>query len=883
MKYSGYLILALSAFLSACSSTQTLNDELGLDDDVVIMDPLVIEAPKEMYNASERKVNDLIHTRLDITLDWEKQQLNGQATLEFKPYFYATDRLLLDAKGFDLHKVSLVTDSGYIDLEYTYDNWILDITLNKKYSRIEKYTLFIDYTAKPNDLPIGGSDAILSDKGLYFINPDSTEFDKPTQLWTQGETESSSCWFPTIDSPNERMTQEIFITVDKDFVTLSNGEHVYSNYNANDTRTDYWKMDQSHSPYLVMLAVGDFVVAHDKWTKSTGEEIPVNYYMERDYADYAYKIFGNTPEMLEFYSNILNFDYPWSKYSQIIVRDYVSGAMENTTAVIHGDFLNTTDRQLLDYDNEDVIAHELFHHWFGDLVTCESWANLPLNESFATYGEYLWIEHKYGKDAADWHAFESMLGYFSESTYKSVDLIRFDYSDKEDMFDSHSYNKGGAILHMLRNVVGDEAFFVGMNTYLVDNQFKDAEVHNLRLAYEKVTGMDLNWFFNQWFLKSGHPVVNIDYYWDELNGNMEVSFEQTQDLESSGLFQLPLFIDVYSNGKAERHEVILNELRNKFTLACAQKPDWVNVDGDKSVLWQKNDNKPESWYALQYKQGSTLMDRYEALKHLTDDPGAQSLDIVTLALDDPFWRMRRKALDNVLDLDPDMSATHSKVVALTKDEKSLVRADAISTLTYGPFAKDHLDVYERAIKDQSYAVITSGLIGLINVDRERGLAEAKKLESAGDKNLILPIAQLYATSGSKSEYKFFKKHMNSLTEGDLYEYVGLYGEFLTRQDDATINEGLVDLEKVTRHGQPWWMKFSGYQAMGGLVAVYNQRIQDIKQEVLNAEEINAESATLESLKQDLANAEAQKDRIVNLYDVIRKGEKDPRITSAFED
>ncbi|MFT5182906.1 MAG: aminopeptidase N [Flavobacteriales bacterium] len=883
MKYSGYLAIAFAAFISSCSSTEPLMGELGLDDDVVIMEPMVIETQKKVYNASERKVNDLIHTRLDITLDWEKQHLLGQATLEFKPYFYATDRLLLDAKGFDIHKVALVTDSGYIDLEYKYDNWILDIALNKKYSRIETYTLFIDYTAKPNDLPIGGSDAILSDKGLYFINPDSTEFNKPTQLWTQGETESSSCWFPTIDSPNERMTQEIFITVDKSFATLSNGEHVYSNFNADDTRTDYWKMEQSHSPYLVMIAVGDFVVAHDKWAKSNGEEIPVNYYMERDYADYAYKIFGNTPEMLEFYSKILNYDYPWSKYSQVIVRDYVSGAMENTTAVIHGDFLNSTDRHLLDYDNEDIIAHELFHHWFGDLVTCESWANLPLNESFATYGEYMWIEHKYGKDGADWHAYESMLGYFSESTYKSVDLIRFDYSDKEDMFDSHSYNKGGAILHMLRNVIGDEAFFQGMNTYLVDNEFKDAEVHNVRLAFEKVTGMDLNWFFNQWFLNNGHPIVDINYTWNEINGTMEVSIEQTQDLETTSLFRLPMFIDVFTNGVAERHEFVVDEFKEAFIIPCTTKPDWVNVDGDKSVLWEKNDNKPETWYALQYKEGKDLMDRYEALKHLIDNPGAQSKEIVELALNDPYWRMRRKALDNVLDMDPTMSSSHAKVTELTKDEKSLVRADAISTLSSGPFAMDHLEVYDRALKDQSYAVITAGLIGITQVDRERGLAEAKRLEASGDKNLILPIAQLYAFSGTSEDHKFFKKHLGSMTEGDLYEYVGLYGDYLMHQDDATINDGLIELEKITRHGKPWWIKFTGYQAMSSLLAVYNQRIADTQQEVTNAEENNGALTVLESLQQDLDNAQVQKDKIVNLYEVIRKSEKDPRITSAFED
>ncbi|NNE55927.1 MAG: M1 family metallopeptidase, partial [Flavobacteriales bacterium] len=385
------------------------------------------------------------------------------------------------------------------------------IKLDTIYSRIQSYDIRIAYTAKPDDLPVGGSEAILADKGLYFINTDSLEVDKPTQIWTQGQTESSSCWFPTIDSPNERTTQEMFITVDERFKTLSNGEQIYSNYNADGTRTDYWKMDLSHPPYLFMMAIGDYVVAHDRWENSKGEVIPVEYWIEPEFQDFAYMIFGNTPEMMSFYSDILGFDYPWPKYSQVIVRDYVSGAMENTTATIHGEFLNATDRELLDGNNEDIIAHELFHHWFGDLVTCESWANLPLNESFATYGEYLWNEHKYGSDEADHTMMNLRESYFNEALYNKKHLIRYNYEDKESMFDAHSYEKGGCILHMLRNEVGDDVFFTALNLYLTNNQFHEVEIHNLRLAFEEVSGRDLLQFFDQWFLGKGHPVLQVTH------------------------------------------------------------------------------------------------------------------------------------------------------------------------------------------------------------------------------------------------------------------------------------------------------------------------------------------------------------------------------------
>ena len=375
-------------------------------------------------------------------------------------------------------------------MSYEYDSVQITISLLKEYSRIDTIDVQIEYTAKPNELKSGGSAAISDDKGLYFINPLGRDKVKPKQLWTQGETEASSCWFPTIDAPNEKTTQEIKITIDDYFTTLSNGLLISSTKNPDGTRTDYWKQDKPHAPYLFMMAVGKFAVVQDTW-----KGIPVNYLVEPKDSANARGVFGNTPEMLSFYSEKLGYSYPWDKYNQVVVSDYIAGAMENTGAVIHGKWVFTTPEEQIDYNHEDVIAHELFHHWFGDLVTCESWANLPLNESFATYGEYLWIEHKYGKMKADRHLRMDMVYYLDDTP--RVDLIRYHYDNREDMFDRHSYQKGGRVLHMLRDYVGDEAFFESIKVYLHNRAFKTAEIHHLRMAFEEVTGEDLNWFFNQ--------------------------------------------------------------------------------------------------------------------------------------------------------------------------------------------------------------------------------------------------------------------------------------------------------------------------------------------------------------------------------------------------
>jgi len=553
---------------------------------LVTVNPINKTSDKEeitIYNESSKRTSDLIHTDLAVSFDWEKQHVLGKAILTVRPYFHSTNQLLLDAKGFDIHSIRMNGKS----LSYDYDTLCLIIQLDREYNRDEEYIINIDYTAKPNELSVKGSSAISDAKGLYFINPTGNE-DKPQQIWTQGETEASSCWFPTIDRPNERMTQNIAITVKDEFITLSNGLLVKSHRNEDGSRTDFWEQKLPHVPYLAMLAVGDFNITTDRW-----KDINVDYYLEDDYHQYAKSVFGRTPQMIAHFSEILGVEYPWEKYAQIVVRDFVSGAMENTTAVIHGEFVQMTDRELLDDHQDDIIAHELFHHWFGDLVTCESWANLPLNESFATYGEYIWREKGFGRMEADMHLDADLKSYLRESKSKKVDMIRFDYNDKEDMFDSHSYAKGGRILHMLRHYLGEDAFYNGLKKYLNDNAYNSVEIHQLRIAMEAISGEDLNWFFNQWFLDSGHPILVIDYDYDNIKKQQIVNIEQIQDQSNTKIYRLPFAIDIYVDGKAQRHLMEMNQKKQQFVFNVSKEPTNVIVDAEHMLLAEIFDEKSD--------------------------------------------------------------------------------------------------------------------------------------------------------------------------------------------------------------------------------------------------------------------------------------------------
>ena len=672
---------------------------------MVSLDPVTVSENKPgatIYRGSYTRKTDLINTRLDLSFDWDSAYVHGKATIQAKPYFYATDQLLLNANGFRINNVSLVNSYDKKPLLYTYDGKILSITLDKVYNNDQNYTVFIDYVAMPNKLKIGEDISSSGDRGMYFINLDGKEKNKPKQIWTQGETECNSNWFPTINDTQEKMTQELNITVPNDFVSLSNGTLEFSTLNGDGTRTDSWRQEQVHSTYLTMLAVGNFTITKDKWRNKE-----VNYYTEPAYASTAKLVFGNTPQMMEFFSVKLGVDYPWDKYSQIVVRDFVSGAMENTSATVFYEGLNMSEGQYIDQNQDDIISHELFHHWFGDLVTAESWANLPLNESFATYAEYLWDEFKNGRDQADFKGFQDMSIYIGNKSKDNVDVIRFDYADREHMFDEISYQKGGRIIHMLRKTVGDAAFFKALNLYLTRNAYKSAEIHDLRLVFEEVTGTDMNWFFNQWFLSSGHPVLDIQNAFDPERKEVSVTIRQYQDLSKTPLYRIPFAIDIYFNGKVERKEIVLDKQKQSFIFPLAALPDLVNVDAEKYILAEKSEVKTLQQYIFQYEHAPLFMDRLEAVIMLLQKK-EESLSKKTLitAFKDKNWVIRNTALIVMEYLsNQERTSVYEQIKELAlKDGNSQVRASAVEILGKYFRSMDNRTVFAITAKDKSLAV-----------------------------------------------------------------------------------------------------------------------------------------------------------------------------------
>lgn len=711
-----------------------------------------MEAEKT-YRATHSSINDLVHTKLDVKFDYGKSYMYGKAWITLKPHFYPTDSTILDAKGMDIKEVAMVKGTAKTALKFGYDGMFLRISLNKIYKGGENYTLYIDYVSKPNELKVQGSAAITDAKGLYFINPREEEKNKPTQIWTQGETEASSVWFPTIDKPNQKTTQEIYMTVPAKYVTLSNGLLVKQKKNADGTRTDYWKMDLPHAPYLFFMGVGDFTVVKDNYK---GKE--VSYYVEKDQAAYARGVFGKTPEMMNFFADKLGIEYPWAKYAQMVGRDYVSGAMENTTATLHQESAYQNARELTDGVGwESTIAHELFHQWFGNLVTAESWSNLTLNESFANYSETLWNEYKYGKDAGDAQNFTDMQGYLQPQGNDKKDLVRFTYADKEDMFDGVSYNKGGRILHMLRHHVGDNAFFKSLNNYLTANKFKAAEAQHLRLAFEEVTGLDLNWFWNQWYYGSGHPKVEINYDYDAPSEKVSVYIKQTQ--EGDKIFKLPLAIDIYINKDKKRYQVWMENKVDTFVFYHGSKPDLVNVDADKIMLWEKKDNKTAENFIAQWNKAPLYLDRKEALDYFA----ANNMKELAEGLKDKYAPLRRSTVTR---LSTSKFATDATVINTIEtianmDKNKRTKAAAIQFLAKTKEAK-YKPLYEKNITDSSYSVAGAALEGLQMLEPAKAYDLAKKYSTDAKGVLGNNIYNILIAKGLETDFDIAANYFDKM-------------------------------------------------------------------------------------------------------------------------
>ncbi len=820
----GFLII----LLGSCKSTENipiqteeepelengLEPEIGEEIDTLKILQLIEEKETEIsnYKGSEIRNFDLIHTDLELDFDFQNQTVLGKAVLTMKPYYTSQKEVTLDAQDFEVGKIYFVEKADSSSLAYTYDGQQLRIFLPREVTRADTFDIAMGYKAFPERNSGNGSQAITDTKGLYFIDPNNTDPLKQTMIWTQGETDHNSKWFPTFDHPNEKMTQLFKLTVPDTMISIGNGELINQEDLGNGFHLDYWEMKKPHAPYLAAFAIGNFGKVEAQW-----EDIPLGYYVEKGFEEGAEIVFKNTPEMLGFFSEKLGLKYPWPKYDQVIVKDFVSGAMENTTVSIFMEELKLNADEALDSEWDYIIAHELFHQWFGNFVTTESWANLTLNEGFANYSEYLWNEHKYGKDQAALKLVAEMETYFMEALSKKVDLIRFQYEDSEDMFDSHSYSKGGVVLHMLRKYLGDEAFFDGLNLYLKEHAYSNVEVHDLRQSFEEVIGEDLNWFFNQWFLDSGHPElsIEIDYSIPE---NVLISVAQLQDLENTPLYQLPFEVSWYEDGERKVKGFILKEAFQQFALENGKATDLVLFDEGKDLLIVRNQQNSKEQWVKQFEISELGIARYEALDSLVSMEAFEELELlISKAIKDDFWSIKEFGLgilqshtEWMLE-NPDLE---EEVYGILKSQaRNSVKAGAIDVLAaFNP--SKYQQTFLELLEEKSVLVASSALMGLTSIDgQEIGEDLVEKFSEKNNFRFVIPISEYFITRPILGKGKWFNDKINLLSGEGLYFFLGYYGEYFSRFPDEGKLTAVENLKEIMKNNSQKFIRLGAFQAI----------------------------------------------------------------------
>ena len=805
---------AVDSLMDAAKTPQTTPESTNPDADLP-------------YRPRRTAFVDLVHTKLNLTPVFERSEVEGVAEVTVMPHFYPVDTLVLDAQMMRIKSIVwLGAKAGSTTSQAVYDysdSLHLHIVLPKRLVRGEKATVRIAYTAQPEKVKAEGGNAISEAKGFYFINPTGKDEDKtkPRQFWTQGEPEANSVWMPTIEATAQKMTQEISITVPDTMVTLSNGLLTGSVKGKNNTRTDTWVQKQPHSPYLAMVAGGNFAVVKDQWK---GKE--VSYYVEPKFKNSARDIFGRTPAMIEFFSTVLGTPFAWDKYSQIAVRDYVSGAMENTTAVTMIPSVQRTKREMLDEDADEIICHELFHHWFGDLATANTWSMLFLNESFATYGEYLWIEHAKGRMAADEHMQEALNRYLSEARRVQHSIVRYRYKDPNDLFDRHTYQKGGNVLHLLRHTVGDDAFFAALKLYLSQHRFGSADAEDLRKAFEQVTGQDMEFFFSAWFYRRGHPVLNVDatLQGDSLIATVNQSSRQSQ------LFPLTVELDEYHNGVATRRSMMLTNRDNRFAFKVAGTGPTLAVFDPEGVIPGKlvEVKTREDWarmlvLAPQYRA------KHRALVAINSDNATTDSSYVWAllkALQHPSDAVRVDVVDMITETD--VPLTDSLVTAVRqlaeRDPMARVRAHSVALLAKyyarkgsAPNAQAATLFSRVSTTDSSYETANEALKALALHDSVMALKQATRLEK--DAHFYPGVAKVYAKYGDVRNVAFMGRLALSSDRSDAFTGLqGLFDIIQNHPNDLALFDAAADATAMAARKQTnadrRKLAYSGLGAMG---------------------------------------------------------------------
>jgi len=670
--------------------------------------------PGTLKQAERVRTFDVRHIKGELTLDVKKSEIRGTVTHTIAPLHPGLDSITLDC-GADL-KVSKVA-VGPAACKYEQRGDELSITLDRAYSPDETFQLAVTYAGSP-------------EVGIRFVKPDVDHPKRAACVWTIGEPEDARFWIPCYDFPNERSTSEMIVTVDKPLSVVSNGTLESTRENADGTSTFHWKMDKQLTAYLLSITAADFAVYHDKLGS-----LPVDYYVLKDVDEATTRrALGKTPQMIEFFNQKIGTAYDYPKYAQVCLPEF-GGGMEHTSATTLTDSILLDAVAHLESDADSLVAHELAHQWFGDLLTCRDWSNLWLNEGFASYFDPLFTEQDKGKDAFQINMASNLAGYLRSDRDYRRPIVEPRFNDPWQMFDGVTYSKGSCVLHALRGLIGDDAWWRGIKLYVGRNKDRAVVTDDFRKAMEEVSGRDLGWFFDQWVSRGGHPELSARWRFEPEDSTLRLKVDQTQTVdETTPLFRLPTTVEIGDESSVRSVPIVIDAKTQEIVIPTPRRPKMVRIDPEGWLPKVLTFEKPAEEWVYQLEHADNLLGRVEAAKALVsrfkDDKATSDALAKALAREkDPLARLevvrqavavgepcRATLMEAALDPDPRTRAAAIKGLVPLKFDSALevlcrsiwnnktepygARGAALRVLVQGK-VKDADELVDSALKDPS--------------------------------------------------------------------------------------------------------------------------------------------------------------------------------------
>lgn len=685
-----------------------------------------VDSPDYKKFAPDREV-DILHLKLEVTPDFENRSVNGMATLDFQPIRYPLSRLRLDAVDLRIHDV---TASHPIRSWYNNDRE-LQIMFTDPIPAGETAFVTVRYDATP-------------EKGLYFRTTEMGYRAGDVHLFTQGETTEARHWYPSHDFPNEKFTTEIHCRVPVEMTVLSNGRKLGETVDGTTgMKTVRWRTEKPHVNYLVSLVAGYF-----QSLETTHNGLPLAFHTAPSQFHMAERSMADTIPCLDYFVSEIGVPYPWEKYDQVCVQDFMWGGMENTSVTTLTDrTLSVPEMETLS-SSTGLVAHELAHQWFGDLITCKEWAHVWLNEGFATYYTLLFTRHKEGQDAFKydlWNTGQSILRLSLEADRRPIVFREYD-RDIEALIPSVMvYNKGAWVLHMLRSQLGEEPFRVAVQTFLERHAYDTVVTHDWIRILEEVTGRSLDGFFDQWVFRRHHPHLTIEHSWDEAMGMSRISVQQTQPVSADvALFRFPLTVRFKGAFGSQDLRVEVSDVREDFHIRLPSAPEQVRVDPDLELLAKIRFEPARAMLEKQAVAEDDMMGRLLAVQRLGD---FKDLKAVTLLeerlLKDSFYGVRDEAARSLGKI-----ANDKAVTALAKgivQEDARVRRTVAEELGRRPSAESLAALHEMMSRESNPGVISTLIsqLGGYSLDEVQDLVEAGlRTESFRDQVSVAAIRLL---------------------------------------------------------------------------------------------------------------------------------------------